>query len=59
MTYNTITSIPAYIDEKKKILKDMHIKLADEQMARLEAMTNEREIDRFVHDFIINGGDGA
>lgn len=43
-----------YIREKRKILRELHIKLTDEQLAHLKGLDKELYIDNYIHDIIIN-----
>lgn len=43
-----------YVKEKKKVLKELGIKLTKAQSWKLAEFKDEASVDRFVHDVIIN-----
>ena len=44
--------LKTYINEKIKLLKELKIKINDEQIEHLYSLTNEIAVDNFVHDII-------
>ena len=47
------TGIKRLIKEKLKVLKELHIKLTDEEIAYIKSLKTESDLDHYAHTIIM------